>query len=212
MRWRKVSDPDDPILSEAGAALRAGSLVIGPTETVYGLFADATQTEAVLAVFAAKGRRPDHPLSVAVASAEEAKRMGVAWDERAERLASAFWPGPLTLVLPLDADAKLGVSEAVLGGEKTLGVRVPDHPIALALVRAAGCPLVATSANESGKPPPSDCKQAIEQVGPFCAFALDAGPAEMGVASTVITLAQRPFGVIREGGLSPDAVARALQE
>lgn len=210
MRWRKIFDPADPILSEAGEALRAGALVIGPTETVYGLFADATSAEAVLAVFAAKGRRPNHPLSVAVSSAAQAKTLGVLWDDRAERLAKAFWPGPLTLVLPLDREASLAVAEETLGGEATLGIRVPDHPIALALTRQAGRPLVATSANESGYPPPTTCSEAIAQVGAYCSFALDSGPAEMGIASTVITLAERPFAVIREGGVSPDEIAKAL--
>lgn len=214
VRWAKVSEDDDALIAQAAAALREGQLVIAPTETVYGLFADAASAQAVLGVFAAKGRRPDQPLSVAVPDLAMARSLGVKWSDAAERLAQAFWPGPLTLVLPLDeagADSpRLAVSDAVVGDETTLGIRVPAHPITAALLRHAALPLVATSANESGKPAPTGCAEAVAQVGEFCAFALDSGPAEIGVASTVVSVSGEGVKVLRAGALSDADVRRAL--
>ncbi len=213
MRWVKVSDDADASIADAAEALREGRLVIAPTETVYGLFADATSTQAVLGVFAAKGRRPDQPLSVAVPDLAMARSLGVRWSDHAERLAQAFWPGPLTLVLPLDGSAHpsdFAVCEAVRGEERTLGIRVPAHPITAALLRRAGLPLVATSANESGKPAPATCAEAVAQVGEFCAFALDSGPAEIGVASTVVSVSEGGVKVLRAGALSEDVIRGAL--
>lgn len=215
MRWVRVSDASDPVLAEAAQALREGQLVIGPTETVYGVFADATDPQAVLRIFAAKGRRPDQPLSVAVPNASAARELGVRWNEQAERLAAAFWPGPLTVVLPLDesaeANAGKSVTKAVLGDGTTLGIRVPAHPITLALLRLAGLPLVATSANESGKPAPETCAEAVAQIGEFCAFALDSGPAEIGVASTVVALTDSGVEILRTGSIEENAIRQALE-
>lgn len=213
MRWVKVSGDTDPSIADAATALREGRLVIAPTETVYGLFADATSTQAVLGVFAAKGRRPDQPLSVAVPDIEMARLLGVQWSDISERLAQAFWPGPLTLVLPLKEathPSAFAVSEAVRGEETTLGIRVPAHPITAALLRHADLPLVATSANESGKPAPTDCSEAVAQVGEFCAFALDSGPAEIGVASTVVSVSADGVKILREGALSEHLIREAL--
>lgn len=213
MRWVKVSGDTDPSIADAATALREGRLVIAPTETVYGLFADATSTQAVLGVFAAKGRRPDQPLSVSVPDIEMARLLGVQWSDISERLAQAFWPGPLTLVLPLDEathPSAFAVSEAVRGEETTLGIRVPAHPVTIALLRRAGLPLVATSANESGKPAPATCAEAVAQVGEFCAFALDSGPAEIGTASTVVAVSAEGVEVLRAGALSEDRIRSAL--
>lgn len=213
MRWVKLSGDADASIADAATALREGRLVVAPTETVYGLFADATSTQAVLGVFAAKGRRPDQPLSVAVPDIDMARLLCVQWSNISERLAQAFWPGPLTLVLPLkeatDASA-FAVSEAVRGEETTLGIRVPAHPVTIALLRCAGLPLVATSANESGKPAPATCAEAVAQVGEFCAFALDAGPAEIGAASTVVSVSAEGVKVLRGGALSEDVIRGAL--
>jgi len=214
VRWAKVSDDKDALIAEAAAALREGQLLIAPTETVYGLFADATSAQAVLGVFAAKGRRPDQPLSVAVPDLAMARSLGVRWSDQAERLAQAFWPGALTLVVPLETDPsgspRFAVSDAVVGDETTLGIRIPAHPITAALLRHADLPLVATSANESGKPAPTGCAEAVAQVGEFCAFALDSGPAEIGVASTVVSVSQEGVEVLREGALSEDVIRGAL--
>jgi L-threonylcarbamoyladenylate synthase len=213
MRWVKVSDDTDVALVQAAEALREGQLVIAPTETVYGLFADATNTQAVLGVFAAKGRRPDQPLSIAVTDLGMARSLGVRWSDQAERLAQAFWPGPLTLVLPLAANhhsSRFAVSDAIYGSETTLGIRVPAHPITTALLRHTDLPLVATSANESGKPAPATCADAVAQVGEFCAFALDSGPAEIGVASTVVAVLGEDVKVLRAGALSEDVIRGAL--
>ncbi|MER3413268.1 MAG: threonylcarbamoyl-AMP synthase [Armatimonadota bacterium] len=214
MRWVKTSDAGDAVIVRAAEAIRDGQLVIAPTETVYGLFADATNLEAVLRVFAAKGRRPDQPLSVAVPDLAVARALNVRWSRDAERLAEAFWPGALTLVLPLDQSAarspKFAVSEAVLGDDGTLGIRVPAHPITAALLRHADLPLVATSANESGKPAPSGCTEAVAQVGEYCAFALDSGFASVGVASTVVSVSEAGVNVLRAGALSEQELRRAL--
>jgi L-threonylcarbamoyladenylate synthase len=187
-------------VAAAVGALRAGALVILPTETVYGLAADAGDARAVAAVFAAKGRPSFNPLIAHVADLAAARRIA-RFDERAERLAQAFWPGPLTLVLPV-ADPQ-AVSELARAGLDTVAVRAPAHPLARRLLAAFGGPLVAPSANRSGRPSPTTFADALEETGAAAAAALDGGPCRVGLESTVVALLDearllRPGAVTRE--------------
>jgi L-threonylcarbamoyladenylate synthase len=172
-------------LDDAVAALRAGGLVILPTETVYGLAADAGDARAVAAVYEAKGRPAFNPLIAHVADLAAAQRIA-RFDERALKLAARFWPGPLTLVLPI-ADTT-AVCDLARAGLDTVAVRAPGHPLAHALLRAFGGPVVAPSANRSGRPSPTTFVDAVEETGSAVARALDGGPCAVGLESTVVAL------------------------
>ena len=187
-------------IAAAVAALRAGGLVILPTETVYGLAADAGDPRAVAAVYAAKGRPSFNPLIAHVADLATARRIAT-FDDRAETLAARFWPGPLTLVLPI-AD-ETAVCDLARAGLDTVAVRAPAHPIAHALLAAFGGPLVAPSANRSGRPSPTTFADALEETGEAAAAALDGGPCFIGLESTVVSLLDVPRL------LRPGAVTRA---
>lgn len=169
----------------AAAALRRGELVILPTETVYGLAADAADPIAVARVFEAKGRPRFNPLIAHVADAAEAARVAML-DGRALALAEAFWPGPLTLVAPV-RDRTL-VCDLARAGLDTVAVRVPGHAKARALISAFGRPVVAPSANRSGRPSPTTLEHALEETGTFAAEALDGGPCAVGIESTVVAV------------------------
>jgi len=186
-------------ISKAAAALIEGRLVILPTETVYGLAADAGQPKAVAAIFEAKGRPRFNPLIAHVASMEAAQSIA-RLDARAEALAAAFWPGPLTLVVPiLDAAAVCDLARA---GLDTVAVRVPAHPDALAVLAAAGRPIVAPSANRSGRPSPTRFADAIEETGAFAAVSIDGGPCAIGLESTVVAcLPGEPLRLLRTGAI-----------
>lgn len=184
----------------AAAALKAGRLVILPTETVYGLAADAGDARAVAAVYAAKGRPSFNPLIAHVTDVAMARRLAV-FDERAERLAAAFWPGPLTLVLPV-ADT-VAICDLARAGLDTVAVRAPAHPLARALLQAFGGPLVAPSANRSGRPSPTTFAAAVEETGSAAAAALDGGDCAIGLESTVVALLDQARL------LRPGAVTRA---
>jgi L-threonylcarbamoyladenylate synthase len=171
-----------------------------PTETVYGLAADAADPRAVAAVYAAKGRPAFNPLIAHVADAEMARAIA-RFDPRAEALAARFWPGPLTLVLPV-ADAT-AVCDLARAGLDTVAVRAPAHPLARALIAAVGRPLVAPSANRSGRPSPTTLADALEETGSAASAALDGGPCAVGLESTVVGLLDearllRPGAVTRE--------------
>jgi L-threonylcarbamoyladenylate synthase len=172
-------------IAKAVAALKAGGLVILPTETVYGLAADAGDARAVAALYEAKGRPAFNPLIAHVADTAMARRIA-RFDERAEQLAAAFWPGPLTLVLPIVDEA--AVCDLARAGLDTVAVRAPAHPLAHALLAAFGGPLVAPSANRSGRPSPTTFADAMEETGAAAAVALDGGPCEIGLESTVVAL------------------------
>ncbi|THD64831.1 MAG: threonylcarbamoyl-AMP synthase [Phenylobacterium sp.] len=190
-------------IDEAAAALRAGGLVILPTETVYGLAADAANARAVAAVYGAKGRPSFNPLIAHVAEVAAARRIA-RFDDRAERLAARFWPGPLTLVLPvLDTAAVCDLARA---GLDTVAVRSPAHPLARALLRAFGGPVVAPSANRSGRPSPTTFADALGETGAAAAAGLDGGPCDIGLESTVVALLDVPRL------LRPGAVTRAALE
>src|SRR5262245_36228416 len=192
---RRLS-PDE--LPDAAAILRGGGLVAFPTETVYGLGADALNEAAVRRIFEAKGRPTFNPLIVHVADAAQADRVAV-WNERAERLAARFWPGPLTLVLPRRA----AVPDAVTGGGPTVAVRQPGHPLARALLAAAGVPLAAPSANRSGRLSPTTADHVLADLDGRIDAVLDGGPTTAGIESTVLDLSSVTPRLLRPGPILP---------
>lgn len=169
----------------AAETLRAGGLVLMPTETVYGLAADAGNARAVAAIYEAKGRPSFNPLISHVSDLTMARRIA-RFDARAEALAAAFWPGPLTLVLSVADDA--AVCDLARAGLDSVAVRAPGHPLAQALIARFGGPVVAPSANRSGRPSPTTFGDAMEETGVAVAAALDGGPCEVGLESTVVAL------------------------
>ncbi|WP_245640193.1 L-threonylcarbamoyladenylate synthase, partial [Paenibacillus dakarensis] len=174
-------------LEEAGRVLAAGGTVAFPTETVYGLGADAANTDAVEQIFAAKGRPSDNPLIVHISELSQLDGLVLGVNETERRLMDAFWPGPLTLVLPVKPGA---VSTRVTAGLDTVAVRMPDHKVALALISAAGCPVAAPSANRSGRPSPTLAGHVYEDLAGAIDGILDGGPAGVGVESTVVQASQ----------------------
>lgn len=193
-------------IAAGASALAAGRLVAFPTETVYGLGADALDATAVARIFAAKGRPTDHPLICHVASADElAGLMAVAMPS-ASALADAFWPGPLTLVVPRAAT----VPDAVTGGRDTVAIRVPAHPVALSLLRAFGGPVAAPSANRFGRPSPTCATDVAAELGDTVDVIIDGGPCEIGIESTVLDLTTDPPQVLRPGRISAEQIAHVL--
>ena len=193
-------------VASAARIIRDGGLVAFPTETVYGLGADATNGRAVAAIYAAKGRPSFNPLIVHVPDATAAWRYGVP-TPLAEKLAAAFWPGPLTLVLPLRADA--GIADLAVAGLSTIALRVPSHPIALALLRAADRPIAAPSANKSGHVSPTRAEHVAVDFGDAAPMILDGGMTQVGLESTIIDARGTSPVLLRPGGITRDAIARA---
>ncbi|MBI4913390.1 MAG: threonylcarbamoyl-AMP synthase [Acidobacteria bacterium] len=193
-----VSSPGDPAISEAAGVLRAGGLVAFPTETVYGLGADGLNVSAVARIYAAKGRPATNPLILHVADREDARGLVADWTPEADRLARRFWPGPLTLVLP----AGEAVPAIVRAGGPTVALRCPAHPVALALIRAAGRPLAAPSANRSQHLSPTTARHVETSLGGIVDCILDAGPTSAGLESTILDL-RPPFRSLRPGPISP---------
>lgn len=199
-----ASDP--AAVARAAEVLRGGGLVAFPTETVYGLGACAFDARAVARVFAAKARPSFDPLIVHVHDASELPRVAAAGDDpRVARLAARFWPGPLTLVLHRRPE----VPDIVTSGLDTVGVRVPSHPAALALLRAAG-PLAAPSANPFGYVSPTTAAHVAERLGTAVDLVLDGGPCRVGVESTILSLADEPPVLLRPGGVAREDVEAAL--
>lgn len=198
-------DPrEDPAVREAASLLRRGELVAFPTETVYGLGADAGNEDAVAKIFEAKNRPPDNPLIVHLADWEDVYRYCHEPDERLEALARAFWPGPLTLVLRAGSELR----GTVCRGLETLAVRVPDHPVALALMREAGIALAAPSANLSGRPSPTKAAHVLHDLDGHIPLILDGGPCRVGIESTVLDLTgERPV-VLRPGNVTAEDLER----
>ncbi len=190
-------------IAEAGRLLREGLVVAFPTETVYGLGADATDDRAVAAVFAAKNRPRFNPLIVHVGGVDAAEAI-VTFNERAAALARAFWPGPLTLVLPRRPDCR--VSLLVSAGLDSVAVRAPDHPVARALIEAAGRPVAAPSANASGQVSPTTAAHVAESLGGRVAMILDGGPCRVGLESTVVDVGGDTPALLRPGGLPAEAI------
>ncbi len=190
-------------IAEAARLLREGRVVAFPTETVYGLGADATDDRAVAAVFAAKNRPRFNPLIVHVSGVEAAEAIAV-FNERAAALARAFWPGPLTLVLPRRSGS--GLSLLVSAGLDSIAVRAPDHSVARALLDAAGRPVAAPSANASGRVSPTTAAHVAESLGGRVAMILDGGPCRVGLESTVVDLTGDTPALLRPGGLPAEAI------
>ena len=198
-----ISIADAQAIAEGGRVIRAGGLVAFPTETVYGLGADATNDRAVAALFALKKRPKSNPLIVHVADAEAACRVA-RFDERADALAARFWPGPLTMVLPRVDDAE--VCWLASAGLETVAVRVPDHPVALAVFAAAGRPVVAPSANRSGTISPTTAEHVVQSLNDGPDLILDGGSCRIGVESTVISLVEETPQLLRPGGIPSEAI------
>ncbi|MBI1238961.1 MAG: threonylcarbamoyl-AMP synthase [Alphaproteobacteria bacterium] len=188
----------------AAERLRAGGLVAFPTETVYGLGADATSDAAVAAIFAAKGRPQFNPLISHVPDRAAARALGV-FDDLAERLAEAFWPGPLTLVVP--RAAACSVSLLASAGLPTLALRVPAHGVAQALLRATGRPIAAPSANHSGTVSPTEARHVAESLGEAAGLILDAGPCTAGLESTIVGVFESGARLLRLGAIPREAIA-----
>lgn len=192
-------------LGPAVEALRRGGLVAFPTETVYGLGARADDPVALEAIFRAKGRPHDNPLIVHVASIDAARTVLATWPESAERLARAFWPGALTLVGVRRAEFPVAVS----AGLDTIAVRVPDHPVARALLEAAG-PVAAPSANRSGRPSPTTAEHVLDDLGDRVDVVIDGGPCRVGLESTVVDVTVDPPLVLRPGAVPVEALRAVL--
>ena len=195
----RILEPTSAALEESARVLAEGGLVAFPTETVYGLGANALDPAAVGRIFTAKGRPADNPVIVHVDDVASARRLARDWPSDAERLATAHWPGPLTLVVERAQE----VPEVVTGGGDTVGLRVPDHPVALALLRAAALPIAAPSANRSESISPTTAQHVADSLGAFVEdlIVLEGGPCEVGIESTVVDVTGAAPRVLRPGHL-----------
>ncbi|MEK4882718.1 MULTISPECIES: L-threonylcarbamoyladenylate synthase [Paenibacillus] len=202
------NEADKLAIAEAATMLREGGTVAFTTETVYGLGADARNTAAVEAVFAAKGRPSDNPLIVHIADTAALDELVAEVHPKAAALMAAYWPGPLTVVLPVREGV---LSPCVTAGLDTVGVRMPDHPVALALISATGCPVAAPSANRSGRPSPTLASHVMEDLAGYIDGVLDGGAAGVGLESTVVQV--QPDGkvaVLRPGGITSEQLAAVV--
>jgi L-threonylcarbamoyladenylate synthase len=203
-----VEPADEANIARAAELLRAGELVAFPTETVYGLGADASNSDAVAKIFAVKGRPASHPVIVHLADATAIDTVAVDIPPSARVLARAFWPGPLTLVLRRAP----GVHDSVTGGQDTVGVRVPSHPVARALLAAFGRPIAAPSANKFGRVSPTTAMHVFADFGLELQLILDGGAASVGIESTIIDLSGECPRCLRPGGVPLTAIEKALDE
>lgn len=194
------------VLREASEWLRAGELVAFPTETVYGLGANAMDASACAKIFEAKGRPQDNPLIVHVSNRAMADPLVERWTPAAERCVEAFWPGPLTLVLPKTAF----VPDTVTGGLGTVALRMPSHPVALRLIEATGLPIAAPSANLSGKPSPTSGSHVWRDMKGKIPLILDAGPCTVGLESTVLDVTGDVPTILRPGGIAKEQLEAVL--
>ena len=192
-------------IEHAAEIIKNSGLVIYPTDTVYGLGADAFDRQAVLRVFEAKQRRLDKPISIAVASVEQAREV-VEWNNAANVIAKKFFPGPLTIILK----KKAKFPDELTAGEDKIGIRIPNHPVALELIKLVGNPITTTSANISGQPDPRTAEEAVKQIGKKVDFVLDAGKCKIGEPSTVIDLTAGKVEIIRKGSLSKATIEEVL--
>ena len=201
-----VLAPDGAGIERAAAILRDGGLVAFPTETVYGLGANALDAAAVAGIFRAKGRPAEDPLIVHLASADQIGVVARDVPERAARLARRFWPGPLTLILPKTP----AIPDAVTAGLDTVGVRVPSHPVAHRLLVAAAIPIAAPSANLFARPSPTRAEHVLEDLGGRVDAVLDGGATDVGVESTIVDVTGARPRLLRPGGTPAEAVEAAL--
>jgi len=193
-------------LDRAVEALRAGGLVAMPTETVYGLAADATDPAAIAQIFAIKGRPVDHPLIVHLADADDLASWAPDASDSARQLAATCWPGPLTIIVPRSERLPASVS----GGRPTVGLRVPAHPLARELIRSAGVPLAAPSANRFGAVSPTTAAHVHDDLGDLVDVVLDGGACPVGVESTIVDTTVEPPQVLRSGAVTTDEIATIL--
>lgn len=204
-------DPEHPsasTLASAAALLQEGRLVAFPTETVYGLGAHALDAAAVERIYAAKGRPAHNPLIVHVADQRGVDSVAREWSGRANALAAAFWPGPLTIIVP----KRRGVPDAVTAGLDTVAVRIPAHPVALALLRVAGIPVAAPSANRSTELSPTSAQHVAKSLGPRVDLILDGGDTFVGIESTVVDVTRTPAIILRPGAITAEAIGEVLGE
>jgi L-threonylcarbamoyladenylate synthase len=208
----RIAPPTPATIAEAVARLRAGELVAFPTETVYGLGGDAGNPDAVRAIFAAKGRPADHPVIVHVADATQISLWARDVPPGARRLAEAFWPGPMTLILPRTPHA----ADAVTGGQDRVGLRVPSHPVARDLLRAfaeaGGTGIAAPSANRFGRISPTTAQHVAEDLGERVALIVDGGACDVGIESTIVAFGDDAPMLLRPGGIAAADIARVLGE
>lgn len=199
---------DTDVMEQAGKLIAEGELVAFPTETVYGLGGDALDPDASRRIYAAKGRPSDNPLIVHIADFDDMKRVAREVPEQVKKLADAFWPGPLTMIV-WKSDA---VPEATTGGMQTVAVRMPNHPVALELIRRSGCLIAAPSANTSGRPSPTEAQHVAEDLSGKIAMILDGGPVGIGIESTIIDLTEEKPMILRPGYITPEMLSEVLQE
>ena len=195
-------------MEEAGKLIAGGQLVAFPTETVYGLGGDALDPEASRKIYAAKGRPSDNPLIVHIAEFEDMYRVGKNIPEKAKKLSDAFWPGPLTMIVE-KSDA---VPDATTGGMNTEAVRMPNHPVALELIRKSGCLIAAPSANTAGRPSPTEASHVAEDLDGKIAMIIDGGQVGIGIESTIIDLTEEIPMVLRPGYITPKMLSEVLGE
>ncbi|MEH7333346.1 L-threonylcarbamoyladenylate synthase [Neobacillus drentensis] len=199
----------NPQIVDAANFLRENEVVALPTETVYGLGGNAESDEAVAEIFAAKGRPGDNPLIIHIADKEQLSRFVSEVPRTAEVLMDAFWPGPLTIVF----NKKEGVlSEKATAGLSTVAVRMPDHPVALALLKSCGLPIAAPSANSSGKPSPTSAEHVLDDLNGKIAGVLDGGPTGVGVESTVVDCTEAVPVILRPGGVTKEQLEAVIGE
>lgn len=204
----KITDPvvQEEALPRAAEILRRGGLVVFPTETVYGLGGDGTNTEAAKKIYAAKGRPSDNPLIIHLASPEEASRYAVT-NPTYERLAKAFMPGPLTVILPKKDTIPLSTT----GGLDSVAMRCPSHPVAHRLIELCGFPIAAPSANLSGKPSPTCAADVAEDLNGRVDMILDGGESEIGLESTIVKIDGEQLTLLRPGGITYDALCMVCE-
>lgn len=193
-------------IQEAATLLRDGKLVAFPTETVYGLGANALDAFAVSRIFQAKGRPRSSPLIVHVSSIEMARELAAEWPDAAQQLAERFWPGPLTLVVKKQP----AIPNIVTASLPTVGLRMPAHPVALALLREAGIPVAAPSANRFTQLSPTLAEHVRSGLGDRVQYVLDGGPCQVGIESTVLSVAEQPFVIFRPGGISRSQIEEVV--
>jgi L-threonylcarbamoyladenylate synthase len=196
----------DALIAKAAAVLKAGGLVGLPTETVYGLAADAGSSQAIAKIYAAKGRPSDHPVIVHLAHAGQIGEWAIGIPEEAWVLARAFWPGPMTLILQRAPH----VLDAVTGGQDTVGLRIPSHPVAHAVLAAFGGGVAAPSANKFGRVSPTTAQHVREEFGDAIDLVLDGGASEVGIESTIIDCSGAGQRVLRPGAITEAMIADAL--
>ena len=199
---------DEDAMQRAGRLIAEGELVAFPTETVYGLGGDALHPEAAKKIYAAKGRPSDNPLIVHIAEFEDLERIAKTVPEQAKKLADAFWPGPLTMIVWKNDK----VPYATTGGMDTVAIRMPNHPVALELIRKSGCLIAAPSANTSGRPSPTEAGHVAEDLDGKIAMILDGGPVGIGIESTIIDLTEQIPMVLRPGYITPEMLSEVLGE